>query len=303
MEYFSERERGQQPRVEQTISAQAWGGIVGLIRSLVSTGAFGYKYPEMCPDGKGPIGTNETALGLALQAEIPNLPWPLETHDSVSSGFFREDHPSAPDTWMILDLVEFCHRAVAEPIQTSYHSFFGHHHLSFDVDAGQTQFRENINRILRRNNLAFEIRHDGHVERIAPPVLREELGCAVFHTGDLQLDRMLEDARTKFLSTEAPFRREGLERLWDCWERIKSLESPQNKKESVEKLLFNACAETSFRETLNEEARSLTQIGNKFHIRHSEVTQTAVTDPEHVDYLFHRLFSLIQLLLNKRGIE
>lgn len=300
MDYFSERERGQQPRVEETVSAKAWGGIVGLIRSLVSTGAFGYKYPEMCPDGHGPVGTDENAFGLALQAEIPDLPWPLETHESFSSGFFREDQPSAPDTLMIMDLVEFCHRAVAKPIQGSYHSFFGHHHLTFDADIGQARFRDDVNRILRRNNLAFQVQDDGHVERIAPPVLRDELGVALFHTGDPQLDQMLEDARTKFLNTEAGVRREGLERLWDCWERIKSLESPQNKKESVAELLNKASAETTFRETLNEEARSLTEIGNNFHIRHSEVTQSAVTDPEHVDYLFHRLFALIQLLLNKR---
>jgi hypothetical protein len=151
--------------------------------------------------------------------------------------------------------------------------------------------------------LAFQVLNDGHVERIAPPVLRDDLGCAVFHTGDPQLDRMLEDARTKFLNTEAVVRREALERLWDCWERIKSLEVPQNKKKSVEKLLNKASTNAAFRNSLDEEARSLTEIGNKFHIRHSEVTQSAVTDPEHVDYLFHRLFALIQLLLKKKDPE
>jgi hypothetical protein len=36
-------------------------------------------------------------------------------------------------------------------------------------------------------------------------------------------------------------------------------------------------------------------------IRHTEVNKVAVEDSEHVDYLFHRLFALIRLILRKSG--
>ena len=48
---------------------------------------------------------------------------------------------------------------------------------------------------------------------------------------------------------------------------------------------------------LEEEARKLTDIGNSFHIRHTETKQTLVSDSHIIDYLFHRLFSMIMLLL------
>ena len=55
-----------------------------------------------------------------------------------------------------------------------------------------------------------------------------------------------------------------------------------------------------FRETLEAEATELTRIGNTFRIRHSETSQTPLENDTHVDYLFHRLFGLIHLLLKSR---
>ena len=68
----------------------------------------------------------------------------------------------------------------------------------------------------------------------------------------------------------------------------------------VESLLSKASPDTAFRAALDAEAQALTNIGNSFHIRHSEVSQTAVTDSAHVDYLFHRLYCMIQLLVSQR---
>lgn len=162
-------------------------------------------------------------------------------------------------------------------------------------------FREDINRIFSRNNIAFELHPNGHVVRLAPTILRESLSSSHFRTGDSTLDSMLEESRAKFLNPLPLIRREAVERLWDCWERLKSLDSPGNKKQSIEYLLAQAAPDTSFRSVLEAEARALTEIGNSFHIRHSEVTQSAVTDSVHIDYLFHRLYSLVALLLSKRS--
>jgi hypothetical protein len=112
---------------------------------------------------------------------------------------------------------------------------------------------------------------------------------------------MLEDSRVKFLNRDPIKRRESLERLWDCWERLKSLEIPGNKKSSVASLLSKAAQDPAFRAILDDEAEKLTKIGNSFQIRHSEVTQSAVIDSAHVEHLFHRLYCMIHLLLRKRG--
>jgi len=301
-EYFSDRQRGSKPRTEEAISPAVWGGVVALIQSLIATGAFAFKFPDLCPDGGGVSGTDENALCLAVQAEMPGLAWPLETTTRVQEGFFSEEKRFAPDTLLILDFIESCYRSIAKPIQGSYHSFFRHHHLSFDPKAGREEFRGDVNRIFARNGIAYELEKDGQIIRLLPPVLEHDLSSGLFRTGDTTLDQMLEDSRLKFLNRDPKVRRESLERLWDCWERLKSLETPQNKKQSVIALLDKAADDPSFRKLLDDEARALTDIGNSFHIRHSEVTQSTVTDSCHIDYLFHRLFSMIQLLLKKRGL-
>ena len=55
--YFSDRELGPRPRVEEEISPSAWGGIFATIQSRIADNSFGYRYPLGCPDGLGPCGT------------------------------------------------------------------------------------------------------------------------------------------------------------------------------------------------------------------------------------------------------
>ena len=287
MEYFSDREEGGSPRTALEISEAAWGGIVALFHGYVGTGAFGVDFPYQCPDGRGPTGTDSHNLGLALQAEIPRIEWPLRADE-------------VPSTLAVLELLEFGHRHVAEPIPGSYHSFFGHHHLDFDRVNGQTDYRERVNRILSRNGLAYAVQDDGFVQRLAPPILDEELSKMMFSTGDAKLDALLDSARAKFLSPDPSVRREALEKLWGAWERLKTCEQPGDKKASVEMLLNRAAGESTFRGLLEEEAKALTKAGNTFHIRHSEKSQVELETEDHVDYLFHRLFALIWLCLRAR---
>lgn len=292
MDYFSDKQRGPRPRTEERLTPAVWGGIVALIQTLISTGAFGYKYPKMCADGAGPYGTDEQALFLAVKAEIPDLEWPLR---AVAG--FEDEESQVPDTFAVLDLIQFSYQSVATPIPTGYHAFFQHQHLTFDVDSGREEFRAKVNSILTRNGIAYDLREDGIIERLSPPVLREALSSAVFRTRDRILNEMLENARTKFLDPNPVVRRESVERLWDCWERIKTLEMPRDKKASVHLLLNKVTAQKEVWDMLEEEARKLTNIGNSFHIRHTETKQTLVSDSHIIDYLFHRLFSMITLLL------
>jgi PleD family two-component response regulator len=111
---------------------------------------------------------------------------------------------------------------------------------------------------------------------------------------------MIDDAQHKFLNPDTKIRREAIERLWDCWERIKTLENPTDKKKSISALLDKASAESETRLLLEDEARKLTDIGNAFHIRHSEATQVVISDNNMIDYLFYRLFAFIQMLLSSR---
>ena len=79
------------------------------------------------------------------------------------------------------------------------------------------------------------------------------------------------------------------------------MDNPADKKSSIQTLLDNATAEQAFREELEQEARELTRIGNAFQIRHSEIGKAPIEDNSQVDYLFHRLFALMYLILGKRS--
>ena len=76
---------------------------------------------------------------------------------------------------------------------------------------------------------------------------------------------------------------------------------PGDKKTSVKLLLDKVSNEPGFRNLIESEAKELTDIGNKFHIRHSEKNQIKLSKDEHIEYLFYRLFSLILLILKTTG--
>ena len=300
-DYFSDRENGPRARTELVISPAVWAGLVATVQALINGGAFGLRFPERCPDGQAVCGCDTDALAASVIAEMPGLAWPLETMCLVEDGFLSQREPFAPDTLLILDFIEFIYASVAKPIPGKHHDFFSHHHLTFDQQSGQEKFRATVNRIFSRNGVAFEMLSTGRIVRVLPPVLGEDLKRTIFRTGDRTLDNMLEECRTKFSDRNPLVRREALERLWDGWERLKSLADPGDKKRSIKIILDATAAEPSLRARLEGEATELNSIGNSHLIRHSEVNQVPVIDVDQVDYLFHRLFAMIQLVLRKKG--
>lgn len=132
--------------------------------------------------------------------------------------------------------------------------------------------------------------------------LSNELRQADFRTGDAELDKLLESARQKFLAPSEDDHRDALEKLWDAWERLKTVDV-SDKKSGTQKMLDEAAGsnQSKFRDLLEREARSLTDAGNSLRIRHSETVQERLKTSAHVDYMFHRMFALIHLILKTTG--
>ncbi len=279
--------------MNEEINEGTWDGIRALICARVKDGSFGASYPATCDDGHGLIGCDESTFWKALRAEVPAL---RESSPLDLSG-------GPPQTLDILDTIEFCWRCVGKPSHVDHHKFFSHYHLQFDIEVGRDEFRNDINRIFRRNGLAYDLTEEGHVERLVPAVLRETLSSVQFLTGDTELDRILKTAQRKFSDPDDATRHEALEALWDAWERLKTLGSGRDKKMQVTSLLDGAAgsSSTQFRKVLEQEAKELTWIGNNLQIRHSEASQERLAQSEHVDYLFHRLFGLVQMILRMRS--
>jgi hypothetical protein len=286
--YYSERVLGDMPLETEEISATFWGGFVALIKSRSREGWFAERYPKHCFEAPLPVDTDSDALGAAFVAHNPRIPWPFDPNQ----------HPPTLD---VLDAVEFFAKSISKPVARTYHDYGRHNHiLSFDRNGGVVEYVGEVNTMLRRCGHPYRTDGAGKVQRLGPTILRDELAATVFSSGDLELDRMLELARRNFLDPSLDIRRESLEKLWDAWERLKTL-LPGDKKTSVKALLDLAIPEPTFRERVDREATELTSIGNAFMIRHSETNKVPIRESEHVDYLFHRMFSLVLMLLRIRA--
>jgi hypothetical protein len=285
---FTERHGEGKPRVAEELNEAARTGLLNLVSARIDEEWFGLSFPSGCSDGYVYAGTNFTKLKRTMEGY--GLLWPI-------GGFDQDSPPSDGD---IFDLVEFAYEFIAEALDPWLHSFMSHSHYSYNRQTGRDKFARDVNRILERNGIAFELKQ-GEVIRVAPAVLNESLVAAIFKTGDAILDELLEVSRQKFLNRSAAVRLESLEKLWDAWERLKTVEIGSDKKERVKALLDKAAVEPNFRERLEKEALELSDIGNKFMIRHTETDKVPIVDSLQVDYLFQRMFSIILLLLKASG--
>ena len=262
-----------------------------MIQARVEDGSFGATYRQNCFDGPVAVGTDETAFGDALGGLLPSLANGRWMNSSQT--------PSTPD---ILDLIEFCWNCIGKPISQGYHDFGRHNHLRFDQGAGREGFRTEVETLFRRNGIAYDLTREGSIERLAHPVLREALANQDFDTGDTDLDDLLNKAKLKFLDPNPEMRREALDHLWDAWERLKTLDGLGDKA-TLTKAMLEATAgpdSPKFGEALDKDAIGLTWVGNNLRIRHSETDKERIAKSEHVDYLFHRMLSLIQMILRLR---
>jgi hypothetical protein len=293
MNYFSEKINGPTARNSETISPALWAGLVSYINSLIDSAHFSESFPNNCLDSSIPVATDRNAFGARLKMEIPGMDWPLKTEETGEYPYF-ESTPFIPDTIMILDLIQFCYQHVTHPEQGEYHKFFNHYHLRFDQEKGKEQFREEINRIFARNGMIYELRENGDIERLVDTQIINDSDQP--YTSDSLVNSLLNEALKKFKNPDIAIRKEGLEKCYDAFERMKTIKNPGNKADSTKQMLDAAASEANFRQVLEEEARALTKIGNDFHIRHFETNRTEISESRHIDYLYYRLWALLRLI-------
>lgn len=282
---YSMREFGVAAPTRSELVDAAWGGLIAIVQSLIKMNVFARSYPTACEDYPGQIvGTDLETLALAI-ADHTSIVMPLDVR-------------KVPTTANALDLVEFAHAHVAQarPQAGGWHGFFKHDHLEFDIQAGQQSFLEEINMLFRRHKLAFRLDPHGRVERLGSPA-QQVMGASLPASGDASLDQRLARALELFRNPDLDSRAEATRELWDCFERLKSLADPNDKKRSTAALLKSLGGAGPLSTVVAADAADLTKVGNQFGIRHAEMGQHEISDPTEVDYVFGRLFNLIWSLL------
>ncbi|GAA1290428.1 hypothetical protein Psi02_15400 [Planotetraspora silvatica] len=337
--FYSDRVGLARPRTNEEVTAEAWAGLTSLIRQRINDASFARVFPKYdCPGdptGRSTItGSDEEMFFDALRGHIPQLFEPPEDPDteqgmgSMQYLDFDTSGPASsvvtanpldprrvPDTVTSLDLVDFVALYIDQPTGSTSHNWdFPHTHYSFntysdplantELTPGRARFRKDIDRLFARNGIAFTLGDDLRVRRLGPPEGRSLISAFTPRTGDQQLDGKLDDAMARFLSRNSADRRDALEKLWDAFERLKTLELGGGtlKKSSASQLITRAASGSeSFRELLDTEFKALSTIGNKFTIRHHEHDQEELPTDAAIDYLFLRLSSVIALVLRSTG--
>lgn len=292
---------------KETISVCVWNGVVVLYNELLLNNKLAEKFPLNCQNGQGICGVDEVSLSNAIKAEIPNIEMPIQSINEISENdvfsFDASKKEKKVFLYDALDLIEFLYRHLCSPQQIGrYHEYYSHQHYVFnkDISNEQENFISKINTIFHRNGLPYRL-NDGKIERIIDETMKEIVERTSFYTTDGDLNSMLNIAYTKFKSPKKEIRHEALEKIWDAFERIKtiySIELSMDKKQSIEKLIKDASDENEVMKILlTEDSHDLSKIGNNTQIRHHETDRIAITNERYIDYLFFRVSNIMQLFL------
>jgi hypothetical protein len=285
--FYSDRTYGPRPRDKEVVSDDVWTGLAALIWQKIDLNWLAHEFPVNCSDvGRGVIGTDRQGLFSVATAMIPGLTLPL-------------GQLPAPDTATALDLVDFVAQRVAKSGRDQWHEHLEHYELSFEEEAGRNEFRADINQFFARTGMAYELGSDNRVGRLGPVEIRPVLANLLPDTGDETLDSLIVEAVQRYVSRDQRDARIGIEKLWDAFERLKTIEAGSDKRVQVSTLLRKV-ASGPMRDYLNAEAIALTDIGNNLQIRHHETSKHPV-EPEHIDYLFGRMAILVLHLLRCTG--
>ncbi|WP_307279561.1 hypothetical protein [Arthrobacter sp. W4I7] len=283
-EFFTDRVNGPIPRINDNLPEATSQGLYELFKSKADSNWFAHHFPEQCEDGNGVVDTNRGGLWSNVRALVPEL------KEANNWGIT----PTQPDG-AIFDLMEYAAEKVSKPIQGTYHSFYKHYELSFDQTAGRKEFRKEVNQILRRGGTMYELSPKLQIERIGTPAVQQVMEQMTPASGDPDLDDLLLRAKKLYLSHKEDDRALALEKLWDGFERLKTIDIVGNKKQSADALLDHI-ASSEFRVFATTEMKALTDLGNQFMIRHHETGKHPVPK-EAEDHLFARMGSLILFLL------
>ncbi|WP_436517134.1 AbiJ-NTD4 domain-containing protein [Ekhidna sp. To15] len=305
-EYFSDNELGKQERVKEELPVSVWNGIVAVYEKFKAENHFSSSFPEQCPDRLGICGFDDSLFEDRVKAEIPNLNVPIQRKQEEVPVFMEWESRTVKtvvDKYSTLDFLEFCHQHIKKPIKGTFHDFFGHYHLTFQDDLETKKvFRDELNKLFERNGIVFFLNNQGQINRTTPEVF-QTLTNKIFQTPDHRLNELTELAYDKFILPKLDDRINALEKIWDAFERVKTYYSSKKNVSADQLLDLVSKGNTHLKDELTKEAKSLTDIGNKFQIRHFETDKIEITDNKHIDYLFYRMISLIHLILTELELE
>lgn len=103
---------------------------------------------------------------------------------------------------------------------------------------------------------------------------------------DTKINELIEESKLYMRSNESSKKQIALEKIWDAFERLKTIYGPQdNKKQSVQNLIDNISHDSDSNKIMfDSEFKELTSIGNNYQIRHFEKSKESIPSDEFREY-------------------
>ncbi len=146
-----------------------------------------------------------------------------------------------------------------------------------------SSFAVEISAILKMNSVTYKL-SQGKIENTLNIPVRQKDISEIPEKG---LKELIEEADRYYCESNVEI---ATEKIWDAFERLKSYYSPSlNKSQSANKIIdCMSNSDNNFIAMYEEEFKALTNIGNKFRIRHHEITKIDITDSRQYDFFYKR---------------
>lgn len=224
--YFSER-HGRGPKAQPVPFEQLRRLVINVFDNFRERGymqeAFGYE----CVDGdsEGTLGHDPDAY--FMRTIMRDGIWPYwEPYTEPRSDSLPPNwHSWDEDT--LFDVTEVMHDLVSEPDDGHYHAFSncGWHYYSFKRVSGQEEFREEINRVVRLGDPAYEMDGFGQIIERVPDEFRQLVSAPVPEGTEHDLITSRIDAAVRAFRTRGASlddRRHAVRDLADVLEALRS---------------------------------------------------------------------------------
>lgn len=238
---------------------------------------------------------DEKAFTTKIKIRIPSLF--RDEYDRICPPTYDDEY----DQYALLDLIEFFAQNIEDISEEWNNKKYKNYKKIVCLNSSEIfkDFKEEINEIFTESGLLYELIDEKIIERIVIySPLTMEIEKNIAKVNEVGTRKLLEDAIKLHKTPNPAARQESVEKLWDALERLKTYYTELDKKCSVEKIVNNmANGNSDFADLFNKEFKMLTDIGNKYRIRHHETNTIDIPNNNYCDYLFNRCLSLIALAI------
>ena len=252
---------------------------------------FAQAAPDRCPDGHEYFWNTET-VRKALVVQLGFATWPPTNATDM------------PDE-QVIEYVEAFFQLVAKPSDSWFHSYCGSEHpKAFDISSGRYDYTVQVNTLFDRFGAGLRLMN-GKVNSLGSGVLAPRLAEALPFGEDEHLRSLVTMALADFRSPDPMKRWTALQHIADAFERIKSSQLPNNKKQSVVALVKALQPEFALAKHIDALFREMTSLSNNLTIRHHEIGTMEITDDAQlIDFLFYSYYNLVRFaLIRLRAVQ